>query len=1028
MTRTHLITNTSATRCRQAGTSNPWFLALLLATAACGGVTQVGDGNDAGLPPLSNDAGTIDAGRGDAGADGGLDAGSDAGSDAGTEDAGVDAGTEDAGIDAGGDDAGADAGQEDGGADDAGIDAGMGGGSCVPANCDDGNPCTADTCTASGCSHPPLSGGACNDHDACTTVDVCLEGFCVGGAPVGCGAPGVCEEQGVCNPETGLCSQPLSDMGTTCDDANVATYSDACDGSGSCAGLPIFCPENTACVSYAPDGTSTCDATLFDAIVCDDGNGCTRVDACDRGLCLGSDPVTCPTPGLCEEQGSCEPATGMCSHPLKEAGTTCDDANVATYNDSCTDGSCHGVAVVCPPNTACVTYAPNGTGACTATFLDGATCDDGNGCTQADLCDQGVCVGANPITCPIPGVCKEQGICDPGTGNCSAPRILEGTTCDDQNTRTYDDACTSGGDCVGTTVTCPPNNGCRLYVPNGTATCTATDLDGQACNDSDACTADGVCDQGACVLPSPVVCDGAHVCANGDCVCPSGWTGAACDEDIDECAANPYRCGDGSICTNTAGSYTCQCYTNYTSATGMNCSTSVAAIELVFFYDASTAAKLGPDPEAKLAEIFLRSKALYDASFPGTPLTLALSAMVRLDPLPPSITKRACNTASPEQPQCTGCWINSVPSDCSNPYSTSPNEVDLDLLLGNVSYYGNTLRRSALDSYSGGMDVPVLITGDDLPSSVVGLASVGAICTSYSGAVVQLLGTTEETALVLTHELGHGLNMNHDASGAPYIMAPAVDLNSTTFSSASVSAYTAWRSELGARNCISDPGRSAWRVRTCGNGKIDPGESCDPGMEPDSCCSSTCQLKPGCQCANTEPCCQNGVPRAAGTTCRASAGECDLADTCDGQSGACFDTYKAPRTSCSNNGYCLDRKCASRDLQCSSINDGQFPSSTGCATSTECSQLDCNIFNTCDVYWFVAAEDGSSCGAGKQCSAGACVPSSQLADYSWTTGAWSECSGGLSTRAAACVDQSGTSAESSSCNASQKPLMSRSCQ
>ena len=39
-----------------------------------------------------------------------------------------------------------------------------------------------------------------------------------------------------------------------------------------------------------------------------------------------------------------------------------------------------------------------------------------------------------------------------------------------------------------------------------------------------------------------------------------GWTGANCDEDIDECLANATICGPSAKCTNTLGIYKCECY------------------------------------------------------------------------------------------------------------------------------------------------------------------------------------------------------------------------------------------------------------------------------------------------------------------------------------------------------------------------------------------------------------------------------------------------------------------------------------
>ncbi|KFQ25714.1 Epidermal growth factor-like 7, partial [Merops nubicus] len=47
---------------------------------------------------------------------------------------------------------------------------------------------------------------------------------------------------------------------------------------------------------------------------------------------------------------------------------------------------------------------------------------------------------------------------------------------------------------------------------------------------------------GSCVFP-------------GRCACPPGWTGPACQTDVDECAGQGHGCEQ--LCTNTAGSYRC---------------------------------------------------------------------------------------------------------------------------------------------------------------------------------------------------------------------------------------------------------------------------------------------------------------------------------------------------------------------------------------------------------------------------------------------------------------------------------------
>jgi hypothetical protein len=42
------------------------------------------------------------------------------------------------------------------------------------------------------------------------------------------------------------------------------------------------------------------------------------------------------------------------------------------------------------------------------------------------------------------------------------------------------------------------------------------------------------------------------------CVCPAGWTGTACDIDINECLL-PLICHPNATCINTIGSYRCIC-------------------------------------------------------------------------------------------------------------------------------------------------------------------------------------------------------------------------------------------------------------------------------------------------------------------------------------------------------------------------------------------------------------------------------------------------------------------------------------
>ncbi|MFQ5479589.1 MAG: hypothetical protein ACE5E4_13350, partial [Candidatus Binatia bacterium] len=127
-----------------------------------------------------------------------------------------------------------------------------GNGSLDPGEqCDDGNTVAGDCCDAS-CL---LETGVCDDGDACTTVDTCSAGACVGTTPPNCDDGNLCTAD-TCVPATGCVN---TDNTAACDDANVCT-TDTCDPATGCAST-----NNT--------------------LACDDGNACTQTDTCQAGVC-----------------------------------------------------------------------------------------------------------------------------------------------------------------------------------------------------------------------------------------------------------------------------------------------------------------------------------------------------------------------------------------------------------------------------------------------------------------------------------------------------------------------------------------------------------------------------------------------------------------------------------------------------------------------------------------------------------------------------------------------------------------------
>jgi hypothetical protein len=156
----------------------------------------------------------------------------------------------------------------------------------------------AGTCTAGVCSNPFKTGGAaCNDGSLCTAPDQCDgAGTCVGGNPVVCTPLDQCHDAGTCDSGTGLCSNPPSSNVTPCTDGNACTQTDTCDGAGACVGAnPIVCTPLDQChdAGTCDGGTGLCsDPPTTNGTSCDDGNGCTISDACTAGSCVGSS-ITC---------------------------------------------------------------------------------------------------------------------------------------------------------------------------------------------------------------------------------------------------------------------------------------------------------------------------------------------------------------------------------------------------------------------------------------------------------------------------------------------------------------------------------------------------------------------------------------------------------------------------------------------------------------------------------------------------------------------------------------------------------------
>jgi len=412
------------------------------------------------------------------------------------------------------------------------------------------------------CSNPTKADGStCSDGNACTQTDTCQAGVCTGTNPVVCAALDQCHDAGTCNPATGLCSNPSKADGSACSDGNACTQTDTCQ-AGVCTGAnPVVCTALDEC-----HAAGTCDPASGvcsnpskpDGSTCNNpGNLCFQSFTCQAGVCTGGEPIACTPIDQCHVAGTCDPDTGTCSTPVKPNGSACDDGNACTQDDACQAGVCTGTnPVVCTALDAChdAGTCDPATGVCSNPVrADGSGCSDGNACTQNDTCRAGVCTGGTPVVCTPLDQCHDAGVCNPASGLCSTPNKPDGTGCSDANACTQTDTC-QGGVCTGTNpVTCPPNDQCHLpsvcNPATGACSSSAPRPDGSACNDANACTQTDTCQGGVCTGGNPV-----------DCTPLDGCHGAGtCDPGSGTCS-NPVL-PDGTVCDSGGvcqGSSTCQ--------------------------------------------------------------------------------------------------------------------------------------------------------------------------------------------------------------------------------------------------------------------------------------------------------------------------------------------------------------------------------------------------------------------------------------------------------------------------------------
>jgi cysteine-rich repeat protein len=406
------------------------------------------------------------------------------------------------------------------------VNAVCGGGTAK--NCTDDNPCTADWCDpAIGCQHDDNQ-EPCSDGNSCTVGDQCAGAQCVPGDVLVCDDGNPCTSDG-CDPMTG-CTHGF--VVGACDDGNSCTTGDACV-NGQCKGVgSLECDDGNACTKDICLAQGGCDHMPLDA-GCSDGDPCTVSDKCAGGVCKAGTPVNCDDSNPCTKDAC---VAGSCEH--KPQAGACDDLNACSTGDQCVKGECLPDSVAdCDDDNPCTTDWCDPLAGCIHTHNQ-VPCDDGDGCTQGEKCSQGICSGGKLVACDDKNPCTDDS-CLPATGCMVTPNTA---SCNDGNPCTTGDACQDGACVGGPALGCDDKNPCTDDSCDPAVGCMHA-ANAAQCDDGNACTAVDACQGGTCKGFSAPNCDDGNMCTVDSCAPQTG-----CVHDSKPMQGKPCVIEDGGLC------------------------------------------------------------------------------------------------------------------------------------------------------------------------------------------------------------------------------------------------------------------------------------------------------------------------------------------------------------------------------------------------------------------------------------------------------------------------------------------------
>ncbi|XP_067869357.1 disintegrin and metalloproteinase domain-containing protein 11 isoform X2 [Heterodontus francisci] len=232
------------------------------------------------------------------------------------------------------------------------------------------------------------------------------------------------------------------------------------------------------------------------------------------------------------------------------------------------------------------------------------------------------------------------------------------------------------------------------------------------------------------------------------------------------------------------------------------------------------------------------------------------------------------------------------------------NENPLVLLRDFMKY-----RRDSVREHS---DAFHLLSGRTFEYSQSATAYIGGICSLSKGGGINEYGNIDVMAVILAQSLGHNLGMmwNKQRAGPNECRCPDVwfgcimeDIgyyHPKKFSRCSINEYKQFL-QAGGGSCLFNK----------------PLKECSKSGG--NCCKK-CTLTHNAMCSNGL-CCRGCQYEPRGVICRQAVNDCDIAETCTGDSSQCpWNVHKLDGYYCDNKqGRCYGGKCQTRDRQCNYI-------------------------------------------------------------------------------------------------------------